>query len=256
MQTKLHWLFLLLYHSIAVTTRVKREVFPKHQRNANIQCYRPSDLDYIGQPVVLYHEVFSQFLRDCSTIEVDIEICKEVLSFVKFFQKGINGSPQNNGYIFGSKVINKINIDIPIVIHDIKNEIFTGKWEEKPKKYKAILNISACPAFLLYLAGPWLCISDSVKVDNLINMISIVPIMDFTQLTQIARIFTALRKSFRSLIDYCTNLQPKPYDVDTKIYFLFPTTFNDVPFTYISYIQPLVLTAEANNQKIIIKFVQ
>ncbi|CAJ0823674.1 16672_t:CDS:2, partial [Entrophospora sp. SA101] len=69
MQTKLHWLFLLLYHSIAVTTGVKREVFPKHQRNANIQCHRPPDLDYIGQPVVLYREVFSQFLRDCSTIE-------------------------------------------------------------------------------------------------------------------------------------------------------------------------------------------
>ncbi|CAJ0757080.1 6618_t:CDS:2, partial [Entrophospora sp. SA101] len=67
MQTKLHWLFLLLYHSIAVTTGVK--LFPKHQRNANIQCHRPPDLDYIGQPVVLYREVFSQFLRDCSTIE-------------------------------------------------------------------------------------------------------------------------------------------------------------------------------------------
>ncbi|CAJ0845018.1 8587_t:CDS:2, partial [Entrophospora sp. SA101] len=49
-------------------------VFPKHQRNANIQYHRPPDLDYIGQPVVLYHEVFSQFPKDCSTIEVDKEM--------------------------------------------------------------------------------------------------------------------------------------------------------------------------------------
>ncbi|CAG8636381.1 5837_t:CDS:2 [Funneliformis mosseae] len=277
-------------------------VFPKHQRIANIQCHRPPDLDYIGQPVVLYHEVFSQFLKDCSTIEVDMEICKEVLSFVKVmsefytdekhrqsattlfyswlfgepFQKGPNGSPQNDGYIFGSKIVNGIKIDIPIVIHDMKNEISTGgcdpflqasicytkfwagKWDGKPEHYKAISDTSVCPAFLLCSAGPWLCISDSVKVDNLINMIPIVPTVDYTQLTQIARIFTALRKSFRSLVDYCAKLQPNSYDItsDTKIYFPFPTTFNDVSFTYTLYIKPLILAAKAKNQKIIVKFVQ
>ncbi|CAH1759965.1 11539_t:CDS:2 [Entrophospora sp. SA101] len=157
-------------------------------------------------------------------------------------------------YIFIPKIYESL-----LVIHDMKNEISTegcdpflqasicytkfwaGKWDGKPEHYKAISDTSC-----------------SVKVDNLINMIPIVPTVDYTQLTQIARIFTALRKSFRSLVDYCAKLQPNSYDItsDTKIYFPFPTTFNDVSFTYTLYIKPLVLAAEAKNQKIIVKFVQ
>nr|CAG8483592.1 5462_t:CDS:2 [Entrophospora candida] len=161
-------------------------------------------------------------------------------------------------YIFIPKIYESL------LIHDMKNEISTegcdpflqasicytkfwaGKWDGKPEHYKAISDTS-CIVF-----------TDSVKVDNLINMIPIVPTVDYTQLTQIARIFTALRKSFRSLVDYCAKLQPNSYDTisDTKIYFPFPTTFNDVSFTYTLYIKPLVLAAEAKNQKIIVKFVQ
>ncbi|CAJ0765531.1 14950_t:CDS:2, partial [Entrophospora sp. SA101] len=244
------------------------QLFSKQQKIANIQCGRPPK--YVGEPVVLYHPIFSDFLQDCEKDDyVDKTLCVETLKFLntmsKFYKielirqsaiadfyhflfgKTFNdGSPKNDGYIMGTSVINGISLEIPVILRDIKNEISQGSCD--PVLQSAICyekfwcgNWSGKPEGYnqiremsvcptFLLCSAGIVLADKIKVETLTDMLYLVPTLDSNKLLHFAHTFSSLRHA-------CKN------------------SYNTIIICD-AHISPLVFSANSTNENYIIKYTQ
>ncbi|CAG8722470.1 14701_t:CDS:2, partial [Dentiscutata erythropus] len=254
-----------------------------HVKDKQLLIHRPPEC--VGPPVQIYHNVFSQFLRDYRNedLEMGREHYQWTLEFIHEMAK-LYPSEADRSEVFKEKMRELFGEDlITIQLEDkssnygIKNEIGTGSCDPTvqagasfakyytQKTYREALKWCNWPSFILCLAGPWVCILGAVYVekpivDPLTDFIPLIPTNNRVHAEQVARLFKALYLGVNRLKEYYLSLD-KPISQNLQRFFPYPNQYvhqgTTVEFAYEGKLLDHKLLWKAvtkDGQKIIVKF--
>ncbi|CAG8681579.1 24933_t:CDS:2 [Cetraspora pellucida] len=192
---------------------ILNNLIDRHAKDKQLLIHRPPEC--VGPPVQIYHDVFSQFLRDYRN--EDLEMGREHYEWTLEFINGmaeIYRSEHGRSIVFKEKIrklfgeelrtisleddsrnygVLESNVFSKSVLRflvEMKNEIGTGGCDPTvqasasfakyytQETYGEVLKWCNWPSFILCLAGPWVCILGAVYVEKPI----IDPLTDFIPL--------------------------------------------------------------------------
>ncbi|CAG8621586.1 14511_t:CDS:2 [Ambispora leptoticha] len=245
-----------------------------HVKDKQLLIHRPPEC--VGPPVQIYHDVFSQFLRDYRN--EDLEMGREHYEWTLEFINGmaeIYRSERERSIVFKEKIRKLFGEELRIisleddssndgVLESNASASFAKYYTQET--YGEVLKWCNWPSFILCLAGPWVCILGAVYVekpivDPLTDFIPLIPTNNRAHAERVARLFKALCLGVNRLKEYYVSLDIPTNRQNSYRFFPYPNQYKHqdtiVEFTYEGKLVDHKLLWRAitkDGRKIIVKF--